>query len=78
MPKKIILDTNFLMAVSQFGIDIFAELGKICDFGYELFVVDETINELERIKDSNKGKDGKAAKLALSIIKSKRLNTVLS
>lgn len=66
--KKIILDTNFLLAIGQFHVDIFSELERICDFPYEVYILDKTIEELKRIiRTGRKGKF--AAKLALEFIK---------
>ncbi|MBW2980284.1 DNA-binding protein [Candidatus Woesearchaeota archaeon] len=74
--KKIIIDTNFLMAVSQFKVDIFSEIRRICDFSYQLFIIDKTINELKSIIETQKGKNKAAAKLALSIIKLKKIKKI--
>jgi len=72
--KKIILDTNFLMAVGQFKVDIFSEIYRICNFNYQLCIIDKTVDELEKIIQSRqKGKDKAAAKLALAIISAKKL-----
>ncbi len=65
----IILDTNILMAIPQFKIDIFTELQRICDFPYQVTVIDRSIKELESIKTHQKGKDKLAASIALQIIK---------
>ncbi len=69
--KRIILDTNFLLAISQFRIDIFSELERVCNFPYDIYILDKTVGELDKIllTPGVKGKD--AAKLALSIAKSK-------
>ena len=64
------------MAVSQFKVDIFSELKRICDFPYELFIIDKTINELESIIEEQKGKHKAAAKLALAIIKNKKIKKI--
>jgi len=56
--KKIILDTNFLMAVGQFKVDIFSEIYRICNFNYQLFIIGKTVDELKKIIQSRqKGKD---------------------
>jgi len=65
--KKILLDTNFLLIPSQFKVDIFSEIGRICNFNYKLFILDKTIGELENIIMKQKGKDKDAAKLALKL-----------
>lgn len=74
MIKKIILDTNFLLIPAQFKLDIFSEISRVCDFNYQLCILDKTIGELNGIIQSKqKGKNKAAAKLALTIIKSKKL-----
>lgn len=69
--KKIYLDTNFLMIPAQFRVDIFEEIKKICDFQYEIYILDTTIEELKKIIENQKGKNKDASKLGLSIIESK-------
>lgn len=71
--KKIIIDTNFLLIPFQFRIDIFSEIDRIVDFKYELFIVDKTIDELKKIIKEQKGKNKEAAKIALALIKNKRI-----
>ncbi len=62
---KFLLDTNFLMAIGQFKIDIFYELTI---FGRpEFFTIDLVIGELHKLSLGG-GKDSKAATLALDII----------
>lgn len=56
---KIILDTNFLMAISQFKIDIFNELKK---FPYKVYIIDKTIKELKILNNTH-------SKIALKLIK---------
>ncbi|MBT3297429.1 hypothetical protein HN385_00735 [archaeon] len=69
--KKIILDTNALMAVAEFNLDVFTEVGYCCDFTYQLYVLKSTITELEKIKVEQKLKYKLYAKLALSILTQK-------
>ena len=78
MKIKIILDTNFLLVPSQFNVDIFSEIDRVCNFSYGLFVVKETITELKGITYSSKssGKDKKAAKLALLLLKKLKVKIV--
>ncbi len=71
--KKILLDTNILMAVYQFKVDIFSEFDRICDFGYKLFILDNALEELENIRDKQKGKNKDAAKLGLKLLKLKNV-----
>jgi len=65
---RIILDTNFLMAVAQFKIDIFSEIQRIADFRYQVCILDKTVDELDNIIKTQKGKDKAAAKLALQVL----------
>ncbi len=71
--KTIILDTNTLMAIGQFKLDIFSEIKKICDFSYQLNIVKGTIDELNKIIQEQSGKHKLNAKLALDIIKKKKI-----
>ena len=76
--KKIIVDTNFLMIPYQFKVDIFSELGRICDFNYKLCIFEESINELRSIISNSKGKDKKAAEVALKLISLNNINLIKS
>ena len=72
---KIFLDTNALMAITEFKLDIFSELS---DFPYQLQVLSGTIDELEKIKKEQRGKYKRAAQLALSLVKAKKIKIVNS
>lgn len=69
MKKRIILDTNFLLAISQFNIDVFSELERLCDFPYTVNALDKTLDELNQIVKTQGGRNKLAAKLALAIVK---------
>ncbi len=69
---KVILDTNFLMAVTQFKVDIFEQLR-----GHELCVANTVVVELERLSEGA-SRDAKAASLALTMIKAKHLKVLKS
>lgn len=74
--KTIILDTNALMAVSQFKIDIFSEIDKVVDFKYEITILDKSLDELKKIIKEQKGKHQQQAKLALEIVKKKKIKQI--
>ncbi len=74
--KRIILDTNFLMAVSQFKVDIFSEIERIAEFKYEICIIDKTANELKSIMENGSGNEKTAAKLALSLIRIKGIKKI--
>ncbi len=63
---RVILDSNFLMMPFQFGVDIFAELERILDVKYEIYVTNGVLKELERLSRSE-GKTSKYAKEALGM-----------
>src|SRR3989338_1043217 len=71
--KKIIIDTNALMAISELKIDIFAEDYKVCDFPYQLAVLQGTLDELDKIMREQSGKDRQAAKLAKALLLAKKV-----
>jgi len=78
MVKKILLDTNFLLIPAQFNIDIFSEIDKIMLEKYQLYTLDKVIYELKSIQKNKKQsqKNRNAAKLALQLIKAKKLNII--
>ena len=73
---KILLDTNFLLIPVQFKVDIFAEIDRIMDEPYRLYVLEKSIEELKKIVKEQKGKHKEAANIALKLIKQKSLNTI--
>jgi len=55
------------------NVDIFAEIQRIMDVPYEICIIQETIDELEKIIKEQKGKHKEAARLALKLIEVKKL-----
>src|SRR3990172_9164852 len=76
MAKMVLLDTNFLMIPAQFRVDIFSELARICDFSFKAAVLDRTVEELESIRKSQKGRNRMAADFALKLLKRKDLKII--
>ena len=74
--KKILLDTNFLMICAQFKVDIFAEIERICNFNYDIYILDKSIDELYNIIEKQKGKHKEAAKIALQLLKIKKIKII--
>lgn len=74
--KKIILDTVFLLIPYQFKVDIISEIRRIADFSYRLFIIDRTLDELESIIASQKGKDARAAKFAKELVKKEGIGII--
>ena len=76
MIKKILLDTNFLLIPAKFNVDIFSEIERICHFNYELCILDRSVEELEKIKNTKKDKNSIYAKLALALLKNKKIKVI--
>jgi len=78
MIKKILLDTNFLLIPAQFNIDIFSEIDKLMLVKYKLFTLDKVIGELKSIQKDKKQKlkNRNAAKLALQLLKAKKVDII--
>ncbi len=78
MPKtaKIVLDTNFLMIPGQIGLDIFKEIEKSLSKKIELFTCSGTISELQKLAETTKGSDKRAARLALELIQNKNIQII--
>ena len=62
--KTILIDTNFLVEIIKFKINLFLELDRVCDFNFEVKILDKTISELEKI-------NSKESKTAINLIKKK-------
>ena len=78
MMRRIILDTNALMAIDEFKLDVFSAIKIGMDEPYELVVLDGVLDELHKIMIEQKGKYKRSAKLALSILDSKNVKIVES
>ena len=77
--KKVILDTNFLLIPGLFKVDVFEEIKNIMNDKYELFIMDGTIGELNKIIDNkNKSKDKLNAKIGLGLIDVKKVKKIHS
>ena len=74
--KRIILDTNFIIDSLKFWVDIIEGLKQIADFEYKVFILDKTLEELEKIIKEQRGKDKELAQLALKLIKIKNIETL--
>lgn len=62
---KVVLDTNFLIDVVKFKIDLWMELDKLIEHSYDTFIITNVEKELEKIG----GSGNKFANAALKIIK---------
>jgi len=63
----IALDTNFLVYIAKYKIDLLAELDRICE-NYKLVIPFQVIEELKKLTETGKLKDKEAAQLALQLL----------
>ena len=66
--KKIILDTNFLVTAVKFGVDIYSELERTVPEAHELIILDNVLNELEKLSKTDPD-----ARTALNLVNLKNL-----
>ncbi|MBI2656403.1 DUF188 domain-containing protein, partial [Candidatus Woesearchaeota archaeon] len=62
----------------KFRVDIFSEFSRICDFNYKMLIFEESINELKKIMQNQRGINKKAAQFALKLIKLKNIGIIKS
>ncbi len=74
--KYIVLDTNFLLIPAQLRVDIFEEIDRIRQEPYQLFVLADTLQELEYIAKNGGQKEKAQVKLANALIKTKNIKIV--
>lgn len=74
--KKVILDTNFLIDLLKFKIEL-EKIQEILEEPTELFILSSSIKELEKIAIS-RSKSGSLAKVVLKIIKLRKIDVIES
>jgi rRNA-processing protein FCF1 len=67
---KVLLDTNMLLVPHQFGVDIFEFMKD-----YRIITLSACVDELNALS-KKRGDDGKAARVALGILKEKKIEVV--
>jgi rRNA-processing protein FCF1 len=75
---RIILDTNAIMAIYEFKIDIFSLISDSIQIPTKIYVLSGIVDELEQIMKEQKGKSKLAARLGLSILKQKKISVLSS
>ena len=76
--KRIILDTNFLLAVFELKIDIFAEIDKTYTTPYKLYILDRTLDEVENLIKTPLLSKKLRAKAVLKLIEAKHIPTIIT
>lgn len=71
--QNIVLDTNFFMTAYKQKVDIFGELKRIMDFKYQVYIIDKTVDELEKLINEGKLSEKTSAKVALQLLKRKNI-----
>lgn len=74
--KKILLDTNFLLIPGKYRVDIFSEIDRLLREPYELYIIDKTLDELERLKTKLRGKEKEALNISYQLVKGKDLKII--
>ena len=74
--EKIILDTNFLLAIGELNLDVFEAIRDACDFPYRIYVLRGTVEELEKLIKGRLLSKRNISSFALKVLKSKDI-TVL-
>ncbi|MFH1455677.1 MAG: hypothetical protein ABIF40_01885 [archaeon] len=73
---KIIPDTNTLLGMNQFNLNLFSELERVCNFKYKIYTLSNIIEELEKLINKGKLPEKKAASFALRLIKTKGIKVI--
>jgi len=69
----VLLDTNFLMIPAELRIDIFSELKRIMFEDYKVFVLDKSIEELDKIIEKGNEREKTCARIAKEILRMNRV-----
>jgi rRNA-processing protein FCF1 len=73
---KVVYDTNFLMSISELGIDVVEEVNKAANCRVNHYVLESTIKELETFIKSSLLSKRQAAKFAVKYISSKPVDKI--
>ena len=69
--RRILLDTNFIIDTVKWKIDLYAELKRICDFAFQVFVPDVVYAELDKFPP--RSKEGQWAKVGRLILEKRSI-----
>lgn len=74
--EKIVIDTNFLMAISDLKIDVFEGIRNACNFKYQLYVLEGTLEELESFIKGSLLSKRQAASFAKKVLDTKAVKVL--
>lgn len=70
------MDTGFLIDCAENRVDYVEEIRRICNFSYQLFIIDRTIDELNHLIENSRGNIVLNAKLAKLIVTKKGIEKI--
>lgn len=73
---RIIFDTNFVVGIAMFRVDVFAEIQRIYGEKYELFVPNAVLRELEKLINEGLLTERRSAKLGIALLRSKNVKII--
>ncbi len=74
--KNITLDTNTLLFIAQYHFDVFEAINSQIDDTNTISVLDKVVAELEKLINKGRLSEKKAAKLALELIRHKKVGII--
>jgi len=75
--RRIFLDTNFIIKCIEWKIDLIGELRRICDFAYEIVLLDRVMDELAEFAAQG-GKKKETVNVALLVLNKNGAKNVAS
>jgi len=77
IPRKVLLDTNFLLVPYQFKLDIFTKIEELLEVPHAFVVPTGVVGELEKLA-KGRGKEGAAARFGLKLLRNREHESVES
>lgn len=74
--KTVIADTNFVVQCLARKIDLFSELERICDFPFEIKMLDKSLLELEKVAIKGDSDERAGARLAKQLVQQERIGII--
>jgi len=75
-PTKIIIDTNALLAIVEYNIDLLSELQRVLDIPYKIYILTATVDELQTLKQTETLKIKRRILLLESLIPKLHIDTL--
>ncbi len=69
--RRVFLDTNLILDTVRWKVDLFGEIRRICDFAYDIVVLDRVFDELKKFQALG-GKKKELGSIALLILASNK------